>query len=274
MILALVVALQLSTTTAQLGVPVAATVTSTLEPDLEASTTDTYAVTLAGEPKPDPKSDAGAKLWPLQILPLAVGNVPVQIKWKQAGAPPATAVITVPEPNLPANADVADIKRPVRARPALWPWLLGLALCALAWWLWKKFQLQEEQTAEAGPPPDERPADVIALEALAALEASGLWAQGRYKEFYAGLTDALRAYLERRFGMPALKLTTWELARQLREAELDRNAVQLFKASFDRADLVKFAKIVPEAGQGALDLEAARQFIKLTTAAAPQESKP
>ncbi len=265
--------LQLSSTTAQLGVPVAATVTSALEPDLEASTTDTYAVALAGEPKPDPKAGAGAKDWPLQIVPLAVGSVPVKVEWKQAGAPPASAVLSVLEPDLPKDADVADIKKPARARPALWPWLLALALAALGWWVWKKRPFEGMREEEpGGPPPDDRPADVIALEKLAALEASGLWASGRHKDFYGGLTDVVRDYLERRFAMPALKLTTWELARQLREAELDRAAVQLFKGVFDRADLVKFAKITPEPGQGPLDLDAARQLVKLT--APPREQAP
>ena len=272
-------ALSLSTTTAQLGVPVAAVVVSALEPDLEASTTDTFAIALAGQPKPDPKAGDGAKDWPLQIIPLAIGKLDVEVKWKQASAPPATATLMVPEPNLPPDADVADIKKPVRARPALWPWLLALLAAAAAWWWWKNRKPATHAAAEAGPAPDDRPADVIALEALAALEASGLWGQGQHKEFYARLTDALRAYLERRFGMPALKLTTWELARQLREAELERGAVQLFKTVFDRADLVKFAKIVPEAGAGPLDLEAARKLVAATAAprdaAAPaQEARP
>jgi hypothetical protein len=107
------------------------------------------------------------------------------------------------------------------------------------------------------------------LSELDELERSPLWGERRFKDYYLKLTDVLRHYLERRFGMPATRLTTAELYRQVRVAELDRASVALFKDVFDRADLVKFAKIAPDADWGAKDLGAARSLVNQTTPALP-----
>mgnify|MGYP001600389777 FL=1 len=64
--------------------------------------------------------------------------------------------------------------------------------------------------------------------------------------------------------MPALQLTTEELLLHLSKAQVDRNVMTSFKELFDRADLVKFAKTLPAAEQGSIDLQAARQLVTLT----------
>jgi hypothetical protein len=259
---------RLSTTTAELGKPVSAVAVApaNLEPDLARSTTDLYTIALAGEPKPV----ADGKEWPLQILPLAVGKLPVDLYFKDAPAPVRVNLTVTEPPNLPPEADVSDIKAPARAKPRLWPWLLALALLIAAYYAWRRWKARPEAGAPAAPPDLRTPAE-RALEELGALEASPLWGEGRYKDFYFELTEILRAYLERRFGVPALKLTTYELARQLRALEAERQAVSLFKELFDRADLVKFAKTTPEGGQGALDLAGARRLVELT---APRDLAP
>ncbi|MDE2038767.1 MAG: hypothetical protein KGO96_08175 [Elusimicrobia bacterium] len=257
--------LLLSSTTAQLGVPVAAIAVSPagLKPDLEASTTDDYAILPAGRAL---KADSGR--WPLRVVPLAVGPLTIKLFWKGGGSP-AQAALEVAQPRLPKDADISDIKRPAAARPPLWPWLLALALLAAAVYAWKKFKSRAAAGPASTAPADLRAPEERALEELAALEASPLWRERRYREFYFSLTEILRGYLERRYGMPALKFTTYELLRQLRQAEAERASVALCKDLFQRADLVKFAKTVPEPEQAALELEKARRLIELSRPAAP-----
>lgn len=258
-------ALVVATTTAHLGVAVPIRVDTTLQPDLARSTTETYAV--AAERK------EGAL--ELKVLPLAVGKLPVTIWWSDGSR--SALELDVAEPDLPADAEVADIKTPMRARPALWPWLLGAA-ALWALWRWRKSRPASLPSAAAAAPPDPRPAETIALEALAALESSGLWSEGRHKEFYVRFTDIMRAYLEKKLDLPARKLTSSELTRRLRESALDRGALQLVRDVLHRADLVKFAKSVPAAGQDALDLDAARKIVALTAspelAVGPKEGAP
>ena len=263
--------LVLSTTTAELGRPVdaVAKAPASFAPDLQASTTDAYAISLAGEPSPGKGSEADLKIWPLKILPLAVGKLTVGLVWNEkSGSVVSKADLEATEPALPADADVADIKRPAKARPLIWPWLLAAALLAGAYYAWTRWR---RRTVAAAPsePPDARTPAQRALDELGALEGSSLWSDRRFADFYFHLTEILRGYLERRDAIPALKMTTYELTRHLRRHDIDRQALAAFRDLFDRADLVKFAKTTPEPEQGGLDLAAARRFIE---AAAPHDS--
>jgi hypothetical protein len=254
--------LQVSTTTAQLGAPLEALAVTAggLTPDLNAGATDYYSVSVLE----GPKARAEGQAWRLSIVPLAVGKLPVVVTWNSPAGPLESRLeLDVPEPQLPADAEPADIKRPFAARPLIWPWAVGAILLAAAVWYWRSRSRDEHAHAAAAPPDLRTPAQ-RAREELAELEAGPLWAQGLHRAFYFQLTEILRGYLEGRYGMPAKRLTTHELLRQLRQAEVERPAVSQFKELFERADLVKFAKSLPEGGQGGLDIQAALRLVDLT----------
>ncbi|MDD5629149.1 MAG: hypothetical protein PHU21_08790 [Elusimicrobia bacterium] len=248
--------------------------------DLQASTTDSFAITSVRELEP-----AGRR-FEVQLIPLDVGQRVFTLRWTVAGAGPARAAsselrLDVREPPGAAQAqDVKDIKPPRPARPLLWPWLLlSAALAALWYWHRRRSRRLREALAAAGPPPDNRPPEAIAESELAALEASRMWEEDRHKEFYGALTEILRRYLERRCAFPATRLTTTEIHRRLRQLEFDRRLLTVFKDLFDRADLVKFAKIPAQARWGGSDLTAARRLVretspKETAAAAPPPAGP
>lgn len=270
---------------ALLGEPVTVRATArlgageTIALDLERSTTESFAITEVRElPAPAPVE----RRFDIQVVPLDVGRRSFPLYWTLTG-PGAARMLTaefqieVREPPQAAQArDVKDIKPPRRARPALWPWLLAAALLGLWYWNERRTMRRRELAAAAGLKPDTRPPEVIAEDELARLESSGLWEQGRPKEFYGALTDILRRYLERRFAFPATGETTTEIYRRLRRLALDRQLLTLFKALFERADLVKFAKIPAQDQWGATDLAAARRLVRETTrkGSAPGEAKP
>lgn len=92
------------------------------------------------------------------------------------------------------------------------------------------------------------PAHVVALTALAELEKSELLADGRVQDYYLQLTEIAKAYLEGRFGVPALDRTTEEIRR-----DLQRHAARIEPLTstevvdfLQRCDLVKFARFHPE----------------------------
>ena len=63
------------------------------------------------------------------------------------------------------------------------------------------------------------------------------------KEYYTELTDALRQYLEDRFGIKAKEMTSSEIIYRLeKEKQEDGSMVQELREVFQTADLVKFAK--------------------------------
>lgn len=245
---------------AQLGAPVAVTIlapSGATAPDLERSATDFFSI-MKAEP-----AKAVSNAWDIELVPLALGKLKLPIYWKGSDAPTMVA-LEVSEPPSQSE-ELGDIKSPRPARPALWPWLLAALAGALAFYLWTRMKGNPPaQTAERVIV-DHRPPEVIAEEALFTLEASGLWSEKRYKDFYLRLTEILRDYLERRYAFPATKLTTAEVSSLLRDAQLDRALILSFRAVFDRADLVKFSKLEPDETWGKRDVEQARGLVKNTT---------
>lgn len=265
-----------STPSAQLGEPVEILVSASfpaqasLEFDLAASATDTLAV-FGAQAEPAAADAAGrqSQRFTVRVLPLAVGRLPVVLSWALRGSSNASlrsppAFISIAEPPLSPDGSPRDIKEPLKASAALWPWLLALAAAALAVTLLRRKKTMQPTAAAEPIIPDGRPPHVRALADLEALRDSGLWAGRRYKEFYAELTDVLRRYFDGRFGIPAPTLTTSELGRQLRQAEIDTAAGHAAREVFHRADMVKFAKITPEEEDGAEELESARMIVSQT----------
>ncbi len=244
---------------------------TSLELDLQRSTTDSFYVEKADDLGADQTPEAKTQGIKVTILPLALGKLSVNLYWRVDSASttaavekPSTIVLDVTGPALQKDAAPIDIKEPRTASPALWPWILAALIGAA---LWELYRRRKAVAGLAAPPipVDDRPAEVIAFSELDALESSGLWPQGKFKEFYFTLTEVMRQYLERRYGMPATRLTTSELYREMRQVELDRPLTALFKDILDRADLVKFAKIAPETDWGGKDVVGARSFIAQTT---------
>lgn len=247
-----------------------------LELDLAGSATDTFLIQSHQVLLPENPADSSLRTFAIEILPLTVGKLPVHLSWTvlQGAQGAATiksppVIVEISEPSLSEDGTPRDIKEPLKARAALWPWLLALAAAAALYYLYRRFSrrikpqaLPAEQAPADGRSPHERASDE-----LDELESSPLWTENRHKEFYAALTDILRRYFDGRFGIPAFYLTTTELARQLRQAEIDRKIIFGVREIFDRADLVKFAKISPEKDIGPLDIASSRTLIAETAPA-------
>ncbi|HVC08826.1 MAG TPA: hypothetical protein VNH15_02665 [Elusimicrobiota bacterium] len=266
-----------STAEAQLGVPYAltGTVTSDSPKDLafvvSTSTDDSYAVAGARFGKTVLQNGERVQPFSAEILPLAVGKISVSLACAPPGAPAAPKVasppiwIDVAAPALPKNAEPKDIKAPRAAGPPLWPWLVLAALLAAGYALYRAHSKKNAADAGNARPVDSRPPEVIAESDLNALQKSGLWELGRHKDFYSALTEILKRYIERRFGFAAPQMTTVEISRALRQADLDRGIPGRLKEVLDRADLVKFAKIPPEPEWGPADIVSAIQIVRDTT---------
>jgi len=90
-----------------------------------------------------------------------------------------------------------------------------------------------------------KPAHERAHLELERLKKKNLIGEGRTKEFYSELADILRRYLERRFDLRALDLTTAETLLLLREKGSEADVMEKIKSVLENSDLVKFAKFTP-----------------------------
>lgn len=146
------------------------------------------------------------------------------------------------------SGGIRDIKGPLAipfAAVTLLPWLAALAaLAAAAVWLYRR---RRRRTRPAAPAPavPPRPAHEVALEALDALEAARLLERGEIKTYHVRLSDILRVYVEGRFGVDAMEMTTGEVVDALRGTDAGGGVAADLRRLLDRCDLVKFAKLRP-----------------------------
>ena len=175
-------------------------------------------------------------------------------------------VITVQSVGLDEGGDIRAIRGPLGIPLSViyvLPWILLLALFGgLVYWLWVR-----RRPAEAGP----RRAVVIprfphedAYEALDRLQASDLVERGEVKEYHILASEIIRTYVEGRYGVYALEMTTGEVIEGLRDTGVPEDAVQTFDPFASRCDLVKFAKLRPAPDACRDSLEAARAFVDQT----------
>lgn len=157
-------------------------------------------------------------------------------------------VVLVVRSLVPADADdVQDITPIVPFARNWWPWIIGAALLLALVTAYVLLRRRGDRRPSAPLPPPEQPY-AEALRRLDALAACALDSSGEVKYFYVEMSDALRTYIERRLGYPALESTTRELM-----ANLDHAAEEEFPAAtagrirtiLHHADLVKFADARP-----------------------------
>ena len=177
-----------------------------------------------------------------------------------------TCVITVQSVGLDEGGDIRAIRGPLGIPLSViyvLPWILLLALLGgLGYWLWVKRRPVEASQRRSVVIPRFPHED--AYEALARLEASHLLERGEIKEYHILASEIIRTYVEGRFGVYALEMTTGEVVEGLQGVDLPRVDVQAFEVFGNRCDLVKFAKLRPAPDACRDILEAARAFVDQT----------
>ncbi len=148
--------------------------------------------------------------------------------------------------------DIQDIKSPFEI-PKNWLQIflmvsgaiLFLGLCFLFYTYYKNRKKGKnifEFRKEPELPPHEE-----ALNALNRLRESSLLEDGLIKEYYIELSNILRYYLQRRYYKPVLEMTTQEVKDVLPDEMQNDSTVTDLNDILDISDLVKFAKMRPEA---------------------------
>lgn len=176
--------------------------------------------------------------------------------------------VRVESVGLDEGGDIREIKGPLRLPRALGPvllWALGAGLAALLAWVWYRRSKRRTPGRNGGKPgPPSRPPHEVALEALARLEASPLLERGEVKEYHIRVSEILRAYVEGRFQVPALEMTTWDITRGLERVGLEGPVLERLRRFLDRCDLVKFAKHRPGEEESRAVLADGRRFVEDT----------
>lgn len=143
-----------------------------------------------------------------------------------------------------------------------WAWLLALLLIVggiyyyLKWYRHGRNPLRPEK--KRLPPYDE------AMINLEALKQRQLWQNGQEKEYFTGLTDILRVYIDRRFGINAVEMTSTEIVKTLKERNETRAVNEQLTMILEMADIVKFAAVRPLADDNEMAYQRAVNFVEQT----------
>ena len=143
-----------------------------------------------------------------------------------------------------------------------WAWLLALLLVAgslyyyFKWYRHGRNPLRPEK--KRLPPYDEA---IINLEAL---KKRQLWQNGQEKEYFTGLTDILRVYIDRRFGINAVEMTSTEIVHTLKQRNETRAVNEQLSMILEMADIVKFAAVRPLADDNEMAYQRAVNFVEQT----------
>ena len=143
-----------------------------------------------------------------------------------------------------------------------WAWLIGIALIAAAlyaYFKWFKKGINPLKPVKKRLPPYEE-----AMINLENLKKQNLWQNGQEKEYYTGLTDILRVYIDRRFGINAVEMTSTEIMEKIKQNKDAHIANDQLNNVLEIADFVKFANMHTLADDNELSFQRAVNFVEQT----------
>ena len=109
------------------------------------------------------------------------------------------------------------------------------------------------------------------MQALHELKDSKLWQQGQEKAYYTTLTEILRVYIDQRFHINAMEMTSTQIVETLRRNEETKAVNQQLRDILEMADFVKFAKLRPLPDDNVQVMRYAENFVEETK---PEEKTP
>ena len=153
--------------------------------------------------------------------------------------------------------------------PDWWLWVfIGIAAaaiitCAVLLFRRKKGFISKPEAVT--PPYD------LAVMRLNDLQAKKLTQSGRDKEYYTELTEILRQYLDGRFGINAMEMSSTQIVDTLRHNKETRPGSDLMKQILEIADFVKFAKVRPLPDDNIKAFNSAVKFVEDSKPLPPAE---
>ena len=168
--------------------------------------------------------------------------------------------------------NLRDIKPPLEMPQNLLPYfisgtvILGL-VAALLW-----YSLQKNRHPLSTPVPDEKDtplAHEVAYEKLSAIEASDWLQRGDMATYHTQIAYVLRQYIDARYHIPALELTTTGVLQAMLCAEIAAPYVERTQQLLTNCDMVKFATYRPALTEASARIADARWIVNETKSLVP-----
>lgn len=167
-----------------------------------------------------------------------------------------------------AVADIKDVFNPkFDWKSLILKVLFGLLLVVLILLIYVFIRriIQRKPVFEAAKSEPELPPHVLALTQLDKIKQEKPWQRNREKEYHTQVTDVLRIYIEKLFGVMAMEMTSEEILEHLRFLSSEnKEAYYKLRQILSLADLVKFARWKATPDEHELSLSNAYVFVNET----------
>ncbi|MGZ3918840.1 MAG: hypothetical protein ACXVC7_01035 [Bacteroidia bacterium] len=188
---------------------------------------------------------------------------------------------------VPTDTSLAKTKdiKTVLNEPFNWKWYInyiylaiGIILFTVVVILITRYFTRRQQQKVIEPAKPKIPAHITALVALEKIKQEQVWKEGRVKEYYSSISDAVRLYIEERYNVFALESTTDEIMTAFRSQVIDTESKNKLQQLLQLSDLVKFAKMEPIESEHNFTLQNAFDFVNGTkreeVVTLPEDTKP
>ncbi|HOO99228.1 MAG TPA: hypothetical protein PLV06_02365 [Bacteroidales bacterium] len=167
------------------------------------------------------------------------------------------------------SSAIFDIVEPYRAPVTfaeILPWALIAVATGLIIWgaviLLRRFR-KPRKIPEVEISTD--PAHVTAFRKLEMLREEQLWQKGEVKPYYSKLSEILREYIDNRYEISSLEMTTSETLQALLKSGFRKDRTyETLSNILTGSDLVKFAKYKPEPAENDQVFQDSWQFVDVT----------
>lgn len=174
--------------------------------------------------------------------------------------------------------DIKDVWKPPFVLADYYPWIFGVLtalfiICVIGYLVQRYRRHRSEVPVKPAEP--ELPPYETAIRELDSIKDQKLWQQGLNKEYYTQVTDTLRRYISRRYGVNAMEKTSEEILAIIERETDERTVYDTLRQVLRLSDYVKFAKLHPLPDENDESMRNAYLFVNQTKRAeAPQPDEP
>lgn len=163
--------------------------------------------------------------------------------------------------------DIKDVWKPPFVLADYYPWIFGVLtalflICVIGYLVQRYRRHRSEVPVKPAEP--ELPPYETAIRELDSIKDQKLWQQGLNKEYYTQVTDTLRRYISRRYGVNAMEKTSEEILAIIERETDERTVYDTLKQVLRLSDYVKFAKLHPLPDENDESMRNAYLFVNQT----------
>lgn len=163
--------------------------------------------------------------------------------------------------------DIKDVWKPPFVLADYYPWIFGILtalfiICVIGYLIQRYRRHRSEVPVKPAEP--ELPPYEVAIRELDSIKDQKLWQQGLNKEYYTQVTDTLRRYISRRYGVNAMEKTSEEILAIIERETDERPVYDTLRQVLRLSDYVKFAKLHPLPDENDESMRNAYLFVNQT----------